>query len=233
MSDKNKRTQPENYGFYGYFLLIIGFAGLTALLLFIFKEQYIQHGWSPTLCWAIWGCVFSGLFFGLLIMKFWWPLKQGIEQLSFRPGKPGQPKSASQAAGDSHVISEIIIALRQQYGPLWPRKVRILLVTGNINDVEQLTPKLPRERWQEDQGTLLLWGGDIREEAELAWFTALRKLRRRPIDGVIWVTSAFDDQTENDDASVTGPLSPDAMDALAHALHQRYEALGWRIPVYR
>lgn len=232
MSDKNKRTQPENYGFYGYFLLIIGFAGLTALLLFIFKEQYIQHGWSPTLCWAIWGCVFSGLFFGLLIMKFWWPLKQGIEQLSFRPGKPGQSKSASQAAGDSHVISEIIIALRQQYGPLWPRKVRIMLVTGNVDDVEQLTPKLPRELWQEDQGTLLLWGGDIREQADLAWLTALRKLRRRPIDGVIWVTSAFDDQTESDDASVAGPLSPDAMDALAHALHQRYEALGWRIPLY-
>ncbi|WP_410779865.1 hypothetical protein, partial [Klebsiella quasipneumoniae] len=27
-------------------------------------------------------------------------------------------------------------------------------------DVEQLTPKLTQELWQEDRGTLLLWGGD-------------------------------------------------------------------------
>ncbi len=41
-----------------------------------------------------------------------------------------------------------------------PAKVRILLIIGSVRDVEQLTPKLTQELWQEDQGTLLLWGGD-------------------------------------------------------------------------
>ncbi len=31
------------------------------------------------------------------------------------------------------------------------RKVRILLIIGSVRDVEQLTPKLTQELWQEDQ----------------------------------------------------------------------------------
>ncbi len=71
-------------------------------------------------------------------------------------------------------------------------KVRILLIIGSVRDVEQLTPKLTQELWQEDQGTLLLWGGDPGAAVDNARFTALRKLRYRPADGMVWVTSGFD-----------------------------------------
>ncbi len=183
---------------------------------------------------------FAGVLIALLVvlLRFLPTIYRSVQARIFRREAqktnilPADENRLAQRSAPHTAVDNIREAMRSLYGPLWPRKVRILLVTGNVDDVEQLTPKLPRERWQEDQGTLLLWGGDIREEADLAWFTALRKLRRRPIDGVIWVTSAFDDQTESDDASVTGPRSPDAMDALAYALHQRYEALGWRIPLY-
>ncbi len=40
--------------------------------------------------------------------------------------------------------------LRYQYGRAWSCKVRILLI-GSVRDVEQLTPKLTQELWQEDQ----------------------------------------------------------------------------------
>lgn len=145
MNGENKGTQPESYGFFGYFLLIIGLAGITALLLFIFKGQLVQHGWYPSFCWAIWGCVFSALLVGLLIMKFWWPLKQRIEQLSFRPQKSGKLKSAHQVPGDNHVISKTKIALRHHYGCFWPRKIRILLVVGSVSDVQRLVPGLSQE----------------------------------------------------------------------------------------
>ncbi len=55
-------------------------------------------------------------------------------------------------------VREIRHTLRYQYGRSWPRKIRILLIIGSLRDVEQLTPKLTQELWQEDQGTLLLWG---------------------------------------------------------------------------
>ncbi|CZV65304.1 ImcF domain-containing protein [Enterobacter hormaechei] len=117
------------------------------------------------------------------------------------------------------------------YGRCWPRKLRILLITGSASDVEQLIPKLTQEFWQEDQGTLLLWGGDPAAPADAAWLTALRKLRRRPVDGVVWVTSAFD-RLAGSDTELAAPLTPESMDALAHALKGRYDALGWKLPLY-
>ncbi|EPN9365481.1 ImcF-related family protein [Cronobacter muytjensii] len=183
---------------------------------------------------------FASILIALLVilLRFLPAIYRSVEARIFRRDAqkahilPSEENRLARRSSPHTTVDNIREAMRSLYGPLWPRKVRILLVTGNVADVEQLTPKLPRELWQEDQGTLLLWGGEIREEADAAWFSALRKLRRRPIDGVIWVTSAFDGQAENNDVSLTGPLSPDAMDALAHALHQRYQALGWRIPLY-
>ncbi|MDF3613627.1 type VI secretion protein VasK, partial [Enterobacter hormaechei] len=125
-------------------------------------------------------------------------------------------------------VEEIRQEMCRLYGRHWPRKLRILLVTGSVADVEQLTPKLTQELWQEDQGTLLLWGGDPAAPADAAWLTALRKLRHRPVDGVVWVTSAFD-RFAGSDAEPAAPLTPESMDALSHALKGRCDALGWKL----
>jgi type VI secretion system protein ImpL len=84
--------------------------------------------------------------------------------------------------------------------------------------VEQLTPGLTAQLWQEDRGTLLLWGGDLNTPADSAWLTALRKLRRRPVDGLVWVTSAFDQLSA---PGLEPPLpvpSESTMDSLSHAI---------------
>lgn len=232
MSDKKKGTQPENYGFFGYFLFIIGLAGIAALLLFIFKEQLVQRGIEPSFSWIIWGCIFSVMLIGLLIMKFWWRLKQSVEQLSFRPKKTGKLTSAVQTSADTNVISDIKTALRQQYGLLWRRKVRILLLTGSAADVEQLTPGLTSQHWQEDSGAILVWGGDLAAPADKAWLDALRKLRRRPVDGLVWVTSALARQSGLNEKNARPVLSADMMDSVAQALTTRYNLLGWRLPLY-
>ena len=101
-------------------------------------------------------------------------------------------------------------------------KIRILLITGSVTDAEQLAPKLTQELWQEDQGTLLLWGGDLNTPADTDWLAALRKLRHRPVDGIVWVTSQLDTSTEN----AAPALTPDAMDSLAASLNARYDTLG-------
>ena len=150
------------------------------------------------------------------------------QQASSLPGEEGR---VAQTPPRNVTMGEIRQMMRHQYGRFWFRKVRILLVTGSITDVEQLTPKLPRELWQEDQGTLLLWGGDPASPADAAWLTALRKLRHRPVDGMVWVTSAFD-RLSGSGSEPAAPLTTAAMDTLAHALTARYGELGWQVPLY-
>ena len=137
-----------------------------------------------------------------------------------------------QTAPRNVTVTAIREAMRNLYGRRWGRKVRVLLVTGTAPEVEQLTPGLTGQLWQEDRGTLLLWGGDLNTPADSAWLTALRKLRRRPVDGLVWVTSAFDQLSA---PGLEQPLpvpSESTMDSLSHAISDRMETLGWKLPLY-
>ncbi|WP_262347943.1 ImcF-related family protein [Raoultella terrigena] len=133
---------------------------------------------------------------------------------------------------NSERTKEIRLYLRNLYGRRWGRKTRILLITGTAAEVDQLTPGLTAQLWQEDRGTLLLWGGDLNTPADSTWLTALRKLRRRPVDGLVWVTSAFDQLLA---PGLEQPLpvpSESTMDSLSHTISARMEALGWKLPLY-
>ena len=137
-----------------------------------------------------------------------------------------------QTAPRNVTVDTIRDAMRNLYGRCWGRKTRILLITGTASEVEQLTPGLTAQLWQEDCGTLLLWGGDLNTPADSAWLTALRKLRRCPVDGLVWVTSAFDQLSA---PGLEQPLpvpSDSTMDSLSHAISNRMDILGWKLPLY-
>lgn len=130
------------------------------------------------------------------------------------------------------VVGEIREAMRHLYGRTWPHKIRILMVTGSSNDIERLSPGLTKELWLEDQGTLLLWGGDPMTSTAADWLSSLRKLRRRPADGLVWVTSALDGQRDVENSRSLYVASADNMDKLAHGVSRYYDALGWKLPLY-
>jgi len=145
---------------------------------------------------------------------------------------PADEGRVKQTAPRNVTVDTIREAMRNLYGRRWGRKTRILLVTGTVSEVEQLTPGLTGQLWQEDRGTLLLWGGDLNTPADSSWLTALRKLRRRPVDGLVWVTSAFDQLSA---PGLEQPLpvpSESTMDSLSHAISARMETLGWKLPLY-
>lgn len=145
---------------------------------------------------------------------------------------PSDEGRVKQTAPRNATVETIREAMRNLYGRRWGRKTRILLVTGTATEVEQLTPGLTAQLWQEDRGTLLLWGGDLNTPADSAWLSALRKLRRRPVDGLVWVTSAFDKlSTPGLEQSLPVP-SESTMDSLSHAISVRMETLGWKLPLY-
>lgn len=145
---------------------------------------------------------------------------------------PGSESRLVQTPPRHTTVAELRQALRQTYGRCWPRKVRILLLTGSAADVEQLAPGLTAQYWQEDAGAVLLWGGDLGAQADSAWLGALRKLRRRPLDGVVWVTSALAQRSTLGLKEGPSPLSVDMMDSVAQAFAERFELIGWRLPLY-
>lgn len=145
---------------------------------------------------------------------------------------PGSEERLLQTPPRHVTVTELQQALHHTYGRFWPRKVRILLLTGSAADVEQLTPGLTSQYWQEDRGTVLLWGGDLGAQADSAWLSALRKLRGRPLDGVVWVTSALAQRTALGLKESKTTLTADMMDSVAQAFAARFELLGWRLPLY-
>lgn len=145
---------------------------------------------------------------------------------------PTSEGRVEQTAPRNFTVDTIRKAMRSLYGRCWGRKIRILLITGIAEEVEQLTPGLTAQLWQEDRGTLLLWGGDFNTPADSAWLAALRKLRRRPADGLVWVTSAFD-QLSSPGLKPPLPVPPDStMDSLSHVISARMDTLGWKLPLY-
>ncbi|MEX9251385.1 ImcF-related family protein [Pseudenterobacter timonensis] len=229
-------TQETRYGVIGYVILIIGLAGICALLLFFNQDKVLGYGLTMRKVWVIWGSLFSTLLLGVITFPLWLKRKNRKEQSIYKPEnilahQENQQAPAKITPAAFQSFQEIRKQLSSVYGFCWPRKTRILLITGSPGDVEKLTPKLTHELWQEDQGTLLLWGGDPAAPADTDWLTALRKLRRRPADGLVWVTTGL--STLPDEQEGVNPvLTPDVMDALAHALVRRYGALGWKLPLY-
>ncbi|EOZ9390954.1 ImcF-related family protein [Enterobacter cancerogenus] len=217
------------WGRLGFSALI---AGGIAWLIWHFGDQIGLH---TTLTKSL---AFAGALFLLLMFRHGktisLAIRQGWHRFQSRRTNvlPADEGRVKQTAPRNVTVDTIRLAMRNLYGRRWGRKTRILLITGTAAEVEQLTPGLTGQLWQEDQGTLLLWGGDLNTPADSAWLTALRKLRRRPVDGLVWVTSAFDQLSA---PGLEQPLpvpSESTMDSLSHAISARMEALGWKLPLY-
>ena len=181
---------------------------------------------------------FAGVLFLLMMLRhgktIGLAIKQGWHRFQAKRKNvlPADEGRVKQTAPRNVTADTIRAAMRNLYGRRWGRKTRILLITGTTTDVEKLTPSLTTQLWQEDRGTLLLWGGDLNTPVDSAWLTALRKLRRRPVDGLVWVTSAFDQLSA---PGLERPLpvpSESTMDFLSHAISNRMDALGWKLPLY-
>ncbi|MBK0097099.1 type VI secretion protein VasK [Erwinia sp. S63] len=67
---------------------------------------------------------------------------------------------------------------------------------------------------------MLIWSGSLNTTDENQQLSALKKLRRRPLDAMIWVSDGqqFHQATQ--------------VDGVVRKIQQRYHSIGWRIPVY-
>ncbi|MCF6711968.1 ImcF-related family protein [Raoultella ornithinolytica] len=220
---EQKIMPNARYGSWGYFLLIIGLAGISAFLIFINQESLNNLGVSTQKIWTIWGAVFAVLLFGLIASPVWWRWKQRTNQAVFKPQVSGEkPAPSSVVVSDSGpLFSSLKNHLRTRYRFFWRNKVRLLLVTGDETAINQLVPNLQASRWLEGNRTVLIYGGSLAADIDAEKYASLRKLRRgRPLDGIVRVIG----EGQN--------LTPQASDSDLRCLEKISELLRYCAPVY-
>ncbi|TCW00153.1 ImcF-related family protein [Biostraticola tofi] len=135
----------------------------------------------------------------------------------FRRFGHGGAKPAAVTADNTRCWLSLTEHLRYRYGRRWRSRTRLLLLLGDVATVEQVAPGLTHQQWLESEGTVLLWAGDIFSQGGIDNLSGLRRLRRRPLDAVIWTT---------------GETTTARADAMARRLHIGFRALGWQVPLY-
>ncbi|MCW5004382.1 type VI secretion protein VasK [Enterobacter roggenkampii] len=129
----------------------------------------------------------------------------------------------SEEDDDEPVFSEDAVSehLRFRYGRRWQRKVGLLLVMGNPDDVQKVAPGLCNDLWQEGDGNVLIYGGDAQSLPDEIVLSKLKRLRSgQPVDGIIQVMS-------------TSALPTDSeRDAFLRCRQKADHQLGWQAPVW-
>ncbi|EAV6589548.1 type VI secretion protein VasK [Salmonella enterica] len=136
---------------------------------------------------------------------------------------PATGTIASEDDEEEPVFSEDAVSehLRFRYGRRWQRKVRLLLVMGNPDDVQKAAPGLCHDLWQEGDGNVLIYGGDAQSLPDEIFLSKLKRLRSgQPVDGIIQVMS-------------TSALPTDSeRDAFLRFRQKADHQLGWQAPVW-
>ncbi|WP_152227546.1 ImcF-related family protein [Pseudomonas sp. SCB32] len=135
-----------------------------------------------------------------------------------RPASDGALLPSSKRASSKDEIPQ---QLRAQYGFFWKRKVRLLLVVGELEQIEAVAPGLSKQQWLEGQDTVLLYGGSLNSQWQTDVAALLKTLRRsRPVDGIVW---ALSEAQGNDVATVSTGV---------RQLRDLGQVLCWQAPLY-
>jgi type VI secretion system protein ImpL len=230
-----KALSLSRFGLVGYLLMIIGLAGLSAFLLFTHSNLFEKFAIGKNTLWSIWGGIFTALFLGPLCLPGWLRRGIAIKQRVFKPDGPGRISADAKPEGSTALLGDIKPYLRNQHGPFWRQRTRILLLVGEPAAVEAIAPGLTSQLWLEGEGTVLLWGGEVTELPHSPVLSAVCQLHRRPLDGVVWVTDGFS-QPLTGPAPLPEPLiaelTADKLDSIARALTASYQQLGWQLPLF-
>lgn len=108
--------------------------------------------------------------------------------------------------------------LRPRFGLFWRRKVRLLLIVGEPEQIEAIAPGLAEYQWLEGQDTVLLWGGSVQSKLEVEQWRSLT--RWRALDAVVW---ALDKDQSADSVHMGNGVRH--LQALARELH-------WQVPLH-
>ncbi|MGV3345823.1 ImcF-related family protein, partial [Enterobacteriaceae bacterium LUAb1] len=216
---KTSRTEPRHALFWlvtGY-VITITLLVLAGALLYYFAGSSLdlpallpgQIAFRAMIVWLvlIWFCAPFILCWQALVKRKAWEVT----------GVTGHQK---RRLPEHQWVKDITTQLHFQYGRRWRRNVRIMLIVGEENEVEQAIPGLTTQHWLEGHGALLLWLGRPLDEPDASQLRALCKIRRRLADALVWVVN---EQTI---------CSHDILDTVTRQLQKQYHKLGWEVPLW-
>lgn len=117
--------------------------------------------------------------------------------------------------------SSLIDHLHLRYGRRWKSKVRLLLVQGTDDHIEKAVPGLKHDRWQENNGIVLIHAGLANAIPEPEFIEVLKQVRpQRPLDGIVQVM---------DCANLPDSV---ALDTLVRHRQKADSLFGWKAPVW-
>jgi type VI secretion system protein ImpL len=115
----------------------------------------------------------------------------------------------------------LLESLRANRGLFWRRKIRLVLIVGEPEQITAVAPGLGPDHWLEDEDTVLLWGGSVQQALDDKVIAQFRRLTRwRAFDGVVWVVNA--EQSADGNRMGSGRRH---LQALARAI-------GWSVPLH-
>lgn len=122
--------------------------------------------------------------------------------------------------------------IKENYSFTYKSKLSIQLLIGTSTSIEKLTPNLTTDIWQENNGTLLIYGGDIHQSIDENLIQDLKQLRRRrPLDAVIWVSENNLSQQPLGH-SLFNHLNPTNTNTASRYFHQLFRQLRWQAPIW-
>ena len=118
-------------------------------------------------------------------------------------------------------VSALRDRLRDQHGVFWRRRVRLLLVIGEPDQIHAIAPTLANDLCLVGQGAVLLWGGSAQAMLDQPFMQQWAGLCRwRALDGVVWALN----KTQLADDTLMGEG--------ARQLQRLAQRLRWHLPLH-
>jgi type VI secretion system protein ImpL len=131
------------------------------------------------------------------------------------------PSADSTGAQDKQRAERIRVSLRARLGRRWRQKSRLLLIVGEPEQIQAIAPGLGLDNWLEDNHTVLLWGGSVKQSLDDTAIAQYRHLTRwRGLDGIVWALNA----EQSADAHHMGSGTRQLQDLAG--------TLGWSLPLH-
>ncbi|KAB0507957.1 ImcF-related family protein [Pseudomonas moorei] len=207
------------------YLLVVTLLVVVGCLLYDLSHEYFGWPRLPFKSLVLWG---AGTWVALcgfcpVILLAWdrlavtWATRvTGVEV-----DAPISPLSKEPGPADDSWVAELKEYLHENHRFLWRRKVRLLLVVGEPDQITAIAPNLNAKKWLAGHDTILLWGGSTQTRFDAGRFTPWQGLSRwRALDAVIW---ALDSQQSTDAR---------AMDAGVRHLRDLARQLRWQLPLH-
>ena len=226
---KNKIATPAPISAFiiGYLLVITVVVILAGSFYYLIGNDYLATQYSARSIF-----LYSIIFwFALLLLGPIYLLLS--RRISISSVTPFLHKFKSLKKSNDNIPNEMLQTLRQAYGRFSLHKLSVVYLLGTHSAVEKLVPNLTQEIWQECDGTLLIYGGDIGSSVDTDRLDTLKQLRRRcPIDSAIWVTENQVTSAPLENPIALMNLNTSTADMAGRYLHNLFQALGWRAPVW-